>query len=146
MIAYGDELGFLYIFSLEEMAQVQQIRSMGYSILDINIDLSYSITVAYHTTLSVFDKSGTNLKTFNLTESKGKILRMKRKQNIVVVSTDQAHFILVDLIGEEILSEVDCVNAALIGGETLLEMDFNKDFQKAVSGNSSGEIIAFDMI
>lgn len=119
---------------------------MGYSIIDINIDLSYSITVAYHNILSVFDKSGNNLKTFNLSDSKGKILRMKRKQNIVVVSTEQAHFILVDLIGEEILSEVDCLNVAVIGGENLLEMDFNKDFLKAVAGNASGEIIAFDMI
>lgn len=88
MMAYGDELGFLYIYSLEDFMPFQQIRSMGYSILDINIDLSYSITVAYHNIIGIFDKNGVNLKTFTLNDQNGKVVKMKRRQNMVVACTD----------------------------------------------------------
>jgi tricorn protease-like protein len=118
---------------------------MGYSILDLNIDLSYGITVAYHNIVGIFDKNGINLKTFTLNDKNGKIVKMKRRQNMVVVCTDRAYFFLIDLMGDDVLSEVAASNSQLIE-EAILTMDFDSDFFKGVSGNGSGEIITFEIL
>ena len=145
MLAYGDELGFLYIYSLESFSVVASIRSLGYQILDICMDKSYSLIVAYSNTISVYDKSGNPVRVFTVKEEYGRVVKMKARQNIVVACTEKANFLLVDIMAEDILAEVSCDNVDKVGSG-FINIEFDTEFVRGCSGNHNGEIVVYDVM
>lgn len=144
MLGYGDELGFLFIYSLETMSPVISIKSMGYRILDVSLDESHSMVVAYDQNVSIFDKYGNSIRVYNLKEDYGDVVKLQRKQNMLVACTSIGHFFLFDLMSDEILGDYRCKNSNLVDSITRFSGD--KDFFKGVAGNEEGDVITFEIL
>ena len=144
VVAFGDEMGYVYLYSLEDFTMILSIKSMGSSITDIAIDASHTIIIAYEDIVSVFDKYGSSVRLFQVEKSQGKIVKLKIRDHILLACTEKCHFYLFDIHSDGIISDFVAKNGDQVSKFTYLGYD--KDFMKGFAGNEDGQVVSFNVI
>lgn len=117
---------------------------MGHRIIDVSVDDTHSLVVGYGNNLSIFDKDGQPIKVFTLEEGRGDIVRLLRKQNLLVICSSTGYFYFYDLMSVEQTGGCRCKGSDMV--DSVIHFSFDRDFFKGVAGNPSGDLITFEIL
>ena len=142
ILAAGDDLGMVHLFDLASHSQLCSIKSVGNHIMDIHMEDSQSVVVGFEDHIAVYNKEGKPVKGYDFSLKNGKIVDIRKKENLVMVTTRTGQFCIYDLLSDEPLKTFRIQD--LPADVELSHVTFDYSFTKGVAGSVNGEVISLD--
>lgn len=142
VLAAGDDMDMVHLFDLIARTQICQIKSVGNHIRDIHMEDSQSVVVGFEDHLAVFDKEGKPIKGYDFNEQNGKMLGIRKKENLVLISTRTGNFCIFDILSDEAPRTFKIGN--LPEDTELSHVAFDVSFTRGMAGTVNGELFSLD--